>query len=81
MKHHPHNQLETPKYSGTATIFAVLGSLATSMRSVLVRSVTFGAAAGADGAATFDQSPDLAVTAAGEARCGGFPARHGASSP
>ena len=43
---------------------AVLGSLATSMRGVLVRSVTFGAAAGADSAATFDQSPNLAVTQA-----------------
>mmetsp|Transcript_33942 Transcript_33942/g.73352 ORF Transcript_33942/g.73352 Transcript_33942/m.73352 type:complete len:215 (+) Transcript_33942:27-671(+) len=35
--------------------------MTTSMRGVLVRSVTFGAAARADSAATFDQSPNLSL--------------------
>ena len=61
---HPNHRSCSPVSPASQMEHAVLGSLATSMRGVLVRSVTFGAAAGADSAATFDQSPNLAVTQA-----------------
>jgi len=64
MQHPNHRSFSPVSLRASEMEYAVLGSLATSMRGVLVRSVTFGAAARADSAATFDQSPNLAVTQA-----------------